>query len=1219
MHFSIRCTLLALLIGLLLGGGRAAAQEISPDVCATGTVYYIALPDTVANVQDGRFTSRLPRSFLLHIYSSQAQEVTISSPEGGQEIVPVGASEMIVFDMERVGVPLISLANVPSRKTLTVNATFPIVVTAYIVTPFGCAAFAPVPVEGWGAEYVVPAWPGETVRNLQPPNSDRDYNASQKVAAPAEIVIVAAIDNTHVLIEPAGALAECDDCRRVTLNSGEAYRVTSLVDTNDGATPNDIAGTRITTDKMIGVISGNTRAQIVPPTTPMLAGNSVKDLMMEWLHPVEAHGRSFIFMPSIDEHHQGAEAAERRAAEYVRIHPSGDTVTAISLIGRDGNPIAIDESPLQPGGIATETLRDIDSAHAYVTSGPAALYQSPKPFSRFEGMTVNGGIDTAVRHRSGGSFMVEMTPREQWTTFAPFRVPTNPKGMRHYVNVVTDLAGMENVVWDEGGAQVVAFPFNRGLIPGTDLVWGSVELDTGKTYRLKGIGVRFGGYAYGTMDGGEAYAQVTGLPTMYDETIGLSYGYPLAPRHCRLYGRYAFSVSSSAGSCGEERLSVQLFGPDAGGIASVGIDDAGSSPPVNTRIEFVTPSDSSALSSERLNEVVVRLKPIDSTRDAEAWLTSREKIGGLTNLFYYRYIASGLTLESSEPTHFSGLVTGETAEAREVYVQNNSGRATELRTVRFSNGTRGFRIVRTWPDYDITNGSSLLFPSQSLILTVDVTPTIPEGIVRDTIEIDHGCGVVFRLPLSARIGDEPVDTTDVDTTGGSVENPCLRTSDLDFGLLRPGERRSLPLQICNVGSGLATFADSAAEILSWLAPEFEVSDADLERLRTALLDSGECIVINVAVTAGAETGLFRTTAHVRTSNPGCRDSSLWTARVANPGGHADATDWGATWLSAEESCTKCKIVEYERRVVLANTGEKPIVFDSLVIGNDPDGAFRFGDVGLARGDTLAPGDTSSAAVIFKPMVMTEYRATLTLHSTTPSSGESTRFVTTLDGEGTESCVQAADIVIEGQYNAVTPRSSRTRVIVHSTGTRPLLIRRATLIGPDTSEFAVTEMTEPFGPTPFFIPPGERTEFEIVFTPKSGDTRTREVVFSLTGDFADAGCAGSCSDSAVLIRGVVGTSGVDEGGAAGGISGLTVSPNPATDELSIGFTLHRASDLHIGLYDASGRAVAVVGGERMGVGTHRVRFDLSELPSGVYMVRLSGEGIGEEVRRVVIVR
>ncbi len=77
--------------------------------------------------------------------------------------------------------------------------------------------------------------------------------------------------------------------------------------------------------------------------------------------------------------------------------------------------------------------------------------------------------------------------------------------------------------------------------------------------------------------------------------------------------------------------------------------------------------------------------------------------------------------------------------------------------------------------------------------------------------------------------------------------------------------------------------------------------------------------------------------------------------------------------------------------------------------------------------------------------------------------------------------------------------------------------------------------------------------------------------------------------------------------------LVAAPNPFLGGSSIGFTLPRADDVSLGVYDLSGRAVRVLQRGRLAAGEHEVRWNGRDAhggwaPAGVYFVRLDGTGL-----------
>jgi hypothetical protein len=82
--------------------------------------------------------------------------------------------------------------------------------------------------------------------------------------------------------------------------------------------------------------------------------------------------------------------------------------------------------------------------------------------------------------------------------------------------------------------------------------------------------------------------------------------------------------------------------------------------------------------------------------------------------------------------------------------------------------------------------------------------------------------------------------------------------------------------------------------------------------------------------------------------------------------------------------------------------------------------------------------------------------------------------------------------------------------------------------------------------------------------------------------------------------------------------LTAYPNPFNSSTQIEFTLPSTQRVSLRLYDVLGREVAVLMNEIQTAGLHRLTFDASGLPSGVYLCRLeAGEMV--QTRKIVLVK
>ncbi|MCB9357396.1 MAG: T9SS type A sorting domain-containing protein [Calditrichaeota bacterium] len=72
--------------------------------------------------------------------------------------------------------------------------------------------------------------------------------------------------------------------------------------------------------------------------------------------------------------------------------------------------------------------------------------------------------------------------------------------------------------------------------------------------------------------------------------------------------------------------------------------------------------------------------------------------------------------------------------------------------------------------------------------------------------------------------------------------------------------------------------------------------------------------------------------------------------------------------------------------------------------------------------------------------------------------------------------------------------------------------------------------------------------------------------------------------------------------------LSVYPNPFNAQTTISFDLPLAGDVSLRLYDLLGREVETLLNERMTAGSHSLSYSATDLPSGVYFVRLASDHV-----------
>ena len=629
---------LALLALAPLAGRRGTINAQSPplDVETSGRRYVVAFPDTTQNHPPGGSVAKFRDEFDLFIYSAtDSNRVTIVQPDGNSTKLTLrgGAFQVIPITSS----PVADRINVAQRRAISVDATAPVVLYCYMATRFGMEAWTPIPVEMWGTEYSAAALPSGSV-------ADVGYVAESKVfstvkPAPSEILVIAAYDNTKVAIRPSAAqhLAGTTAASvEVTLRAGECYQVQSdaHIDASGEGEQTDLGGVVVRADKPIGVISGNTRTLVRQDQTGLL-GNVYKGMVMEWLPPRDQQGTEFVYLPSWDKHRPGIDARAERAGEYVRAYSGSQPLSYTSL---DNG--AVTGHAMTHDSLSELLLPAVDAVYLRSQKPMQAFMHSPSVLQLVAKVTCFLGYPPCQIYAAWAPYMVEMTPREQWGSFAPYYAPTVPAGMEHNINVVTDTASARHIFTEEGDL----FPFTR-RIPGTDLIWGSRAVVPGVSHYLVGVGgARFYGYVYGTLAGREHYSPTRTrksddpeiasggeepgaeqlMAGTYEEDNALSYAYPLSPRRSVLAPPDSLEVVRGR-ACGTLLLQVRTLNPRPSGIRSIELDRGMSA---NARLEFVEPLAAADITGS--SSAYVKVVPVDESKGIVARIAITDRTGRIT-------------------------------------------------------------------------------------------------------------------------------------------------------------------------------------------------------------------------------------------------------------------------------------------------------------------------------------------------------------------------------------------------------------------------------------------------------------------------------------------------------------------------------------------------------------------------------------------------------------
>ncbi len=860
MHIVIRSLgvpfVCVLLMSLALTPHRAGAQTISPplDPMTAGRLYYIAFPDTTTNRIDPRFpNNRVVPETSLWMYSAVDNSVTIDDAAGARTVLPLKAGEFKAYKPTLASI--VPEINTVVHRATRVQAREPIVLYCYVAGKQYAEAWTPIPVEAWDTKHYAACVSGEIVRDLLSPDEIKLPHLPKP--APAEILVIAAYDSTTVTITfPAGLRPVGGTPRMmVILNAGDVYQVQSRVDTSiDAEMQDDIAAAEITSSRPVGVISGNTRAMFSADEVP-LTGNAFKNMFMEWIPPTSQHGRKFAWLPTWDARRPGAGAPVERHREYVRVYnttgeanlkgyelqPGGDTKVPIKVTKRD---------------TLTELSVGISAAAYFETEKPAMLMMhSAAVVRKVSEVPTQFGVP-AQTFEGWAPYMAEVTPREQWSSFAPFYAPSNPGGMESFINVVTDTVTARGLVREDGRP----FPLTR-RIPGTDLIWGTMSVTPGESHWVYARdGGTFGGTVYGLARGEEIYRpgaarrkdggdRVTASamhPAEYEEYSALSYGYPLAPRRSLARTADVLRLDTSRTAC-SVALHVEATNNNPAGLRSIMLGASSR----NAVIANLTPAGGGLTGATSADADIA---PIDPLKDmhAEVMVTDRT---GATTTTTIDLTASIVVTAPADSILFGTVLPGITA-TRSVTVRNPLTRPVNVKKVRLARGVAPYTmrslLPRTFP--------SSLAPADSITVTIDVTPTDTRSAY-DTLVVELDCGAI-RLPVEV---------------GTSLPKPSVNR--LEFGANRQfAQPIELPLAICNIGNAPLSFSNpntsDPTKLITWSDTNFTIDTALIASLKSTTLVPGGCIQIPVRLRTD-NIGTFRTHGVVWAAPPASPDSSVW--------------------------------------------------------------------------------------------------------------------------------------------------------------------------------------------------------------------------------------------------------------------------------------------------------------------------------------------------------
>ena len=532
----------------MLFASTAKAQMIDPQTA--GYTYVLAFPDTSSNTYDTRYQLSFSTKMYAMVYSASPNTrmrlTNTTTKKDTTYILPQGKILRL-----GLGKDLVKVSNTPSNSTWVIESEDPIVVYCLLITPQGSEAWSALPVERWGKEYIANLMPGGVINDIMPGG---EYNYTKKYReAPAELLIIAAFDNTNVVIKPSAKTVPQKDSITVSLKKYQAYQIQSWVDTSQSEVEiqqPDISGTHIIADQPIGVVCATTRSANRELEAAGLGQNTFKNPLIESIAPIEQWGKEFVYTPTWDSLYVPDTLSQKRPYEWAKFITT-DTTTPVALLKWQQTDNTTETFTIL--GRSGKTMRiDTPSAAWFQADKPVSAMMSTAAVVRYKGIERGFSNYVGAEYESSAPpYMVEMVPREQWGYAAP--IIAIREAYLNFVNIVTDNASQPRLRLMNDNVEI-QWPSTWSPISNSTLVWSSFSLPHDATYLVYGAdtNVRFSGFVYGFRPGAELYRpgkikksdkphlmgssnNYSGGPQLmhpseYEEHYGFGYGYPLAPR-----------------------------------------------------------------------------------------------------------------------------------------------------------------------------------------------------------------------------------------------------------------------------------------------------------------------------------------------------------------------------------------------------------------------------------------------------------------------------------------------------------------------------------------------------------------------------------------------------------------------------------------------------------------------------------------------------------------
>lgn len=256
--------------------------------------------------------------------------------------------------------------------------------------------------------------------------------------------------------------------------------------------------------------------------------------------------------------------------------------------------------------------------------------------------------------------------------------------------------------------------------------------------------------------------------------------------------------------------------------------------------------------------------------------------------------------------------------------------------------------------------------------------------------------------------------------------------------------------------------------------------------------------------------------------------------------------------------------------------------------------------------TIRPGEKALFAVVHTPAPgSTPGPRNATIDFTLRNGDPVTAQITGLAGTRTL-VANPVSMFRTGPVEVGTVR--REYAVLTNAGTFPVHIDRIGIIGTGAADYRLTVSGR------LDLDPGESQFIEVTYAPTApGDSPAQiEIVSNATNGTQLIDLGGTATGTGTIVTPshgtVIGNRSAARSVAASGATVASIAPNPASGQVTIGYTLATDGPTDVALYDLSGRLVRTLQTGFRESGEHTARADVSDLANGTYYITIRREGI-----------